>query len=349
MKDYTRYNPNAPATLKDVANNAGVDASTVSRAINHPEKVKPATLEKIQKHIKELNYHPNLVARGLQAAKSNLLAMVVPNFSSLAFVNITKGFHDAVKGSGYQVIICSSHEDIDEEIEITHSLIRQRISGIVYVGTVSTHEKDIPFQTFEESNTEVLVIDREIDLDWINIFLLDAYDGIKVALNHLLQLGHKNLGIIIGQQRAIQSIDRVNLIKEILKELDIVIPDYQIKEGDWTASGGWHAMQDFLRQDNPPTAVFAITDTMAMGAISAACASGLKVPEDISVIGFNNEPGSESFNPPLTTIGPHAYNIGMQAGKVILERLEKEFQTRSVKTFPLDLLVRKSTGKVRQD
>ena len=337
---------NAPATLKDIASISGVDISTVSRAINHPEKVKPETLVKIQKHIKEMNYHPNLVARGLQAAKSNLLAMVVPNFSNLSFVKITKGFHDAVKGTGYQVIICSSHEDTDEEIEIAQSLIRQRVSGIVFVGTVSTREKDIPFHLFGRNNIEVLVIDREIDLEGINCFLLDAYHGIKIALNHLLQLGHERLAIITGQERTIHSKDRIALIKKILDELGVVIPDYRFKEGDWSSAGGWYAMEYFLRQDNPPTAVFAITDTTAINAIGAATAAGLRVPEDISVIGFNNEPGSESFNPPLTTIGPHAYDIGMQAGKVILEGLEKVSSLKSVIKFPLDLVIRKSTAPI---
>lgn len=340
-----KNNYKAPSTIKDIARIAGVDASTVSRAINHPEKVKTETLLKIQAHIKEMNYHPNWVAKGLQTAKSNLLAMCVPNFSNLSFANITKGFHDAVKGSGYQVIICSSHEDPDEEIEISKSLIRQRVSGIVYVGTVSTEEKDIPFHLFDR-NMEILVIDREIDIEGINVFLLDAYHGIKLVFDHLLQLGHKRLAIITGQERTIHSKKRIALIKQILNEMNVVIPEHRIKEGDWSSTGGWHAMDDLLHQKDPPTAVFAITDTMAVGAVGAACAAGFKVPEDISVVGFNNEPGTESFNPPLTTIGPHAYDIGMQAGKAIIERLEKGESTQMVKKFPLDLIIRNSTAPV---
>jgi LacI family transcriptional regulator len=332
-----------PITLKDIATMVGVDTSTVSRAINHPEKVKPTTLEKINQHITDLNYHPNLVARGLQMARSNLLAMVVPNFSNLAFAKIAKGFHDTLKGNGYELIICSSLEDPAEEIEISRALIRQRVSGIVFVGTVGTYEQDIPFHIFE-NNTEVLIIDREVDYDFINVFLLDAYHGIKIALEHLLGLGHERIAVITGYKRSIQSIQRVSLIQSLLGELGIDVPEKLIREGDWTAAGGWHAMEDILSEKPHPTAVFAITDTMAMGAIGAAHSLGLRVPEDISVIGFNNEPGSESFNPPLTTIGPHAYNIGTQAGKFILERLEKNSTLKVVKNFPLDLIIRKSTA-----
>lgn len=345
MKDpFNNNKVNSPATLKDIASIAGVDASTVSRTINHPEKVRPETRKKIEKVITDLNYHPNLVARGLQTARSNLLAMVVPNFSNLSFAMITKGFHEAVEGSGYQVIICSSHEDPDAELEITLSLIRQRVGGIVYVGTVSTDEKDIPFHLFENNNMEIIVIDREISNPNINVFLLDAYHGIKLALKHLLQLGHRRIAIITGQKKTLQSKNRVNLIMHLLEELHIAIPEHRIKEGNWSSSGGWYAMQDFLRLDEPPTAVFAITDTMAMGAVGAACAAGFRVPQDISVIGFNNEPGSESFNPPLTTIGSHAYDIGVQAGKVILEGLESNPYPKSVREFSLDLIIRKSTG-----
>ena len=332
-----------PATLKDIASKVGVDASTVSRAINHPEKVKADTLHKIQQHIEDLNYHTNLVARGLQTARSNLLAMIVPNFSNLSFAKITRGFHDALKGTGYELIICSSHEDPDEEIELAKSLIRQRVSGIVFVGTVSTEEKDIPFHLLE-NNTEVLIIDRNIDLEYVNVFLLDAYHGIKLAIDHLLQLGHERIAVITGQERTIQSKNRVALIKSILSEVRVPFTEDNLKEGDWSAAGAWHAMEDFLMHDPIPTAVFAITDTMAMGAIGAANAAGLRVPEDISIIGFNNEPGSESYNPPLTTIGPHAYNIGMQAGKVILEGIERDGHKRVVKRFPLDLIIRKSTA-----
>lgn len=331
------------ATLKDIAAMVGMDASTVSRAINHPEKVKDETLQKIQKIIKEVNYYPNMVARGLQKAKSNLVALVVPNFTNLSFANITKGFHDVLQGTGYEPIICSSQENPKEEIEISHALLRQRVSGIVFVSSVSTSEDDIPFQLFK-NQTQVLVIDRDVKLDYINVFLIDAYSGIKNALRHLLNLGHKQIGIITGFERSVQSKRRVALIRTILKELNIDMPERYFRRGDWSAAGGWYAMEDLLAMESRPTAVFAITDTMAFGAVGAACAHGLRVPQDISVIGFNNEPGSESFNPPLTTIGPQAYNIGLEAGKTILDLLEKGPMPKIVKTFPVDLIVRKSTA-----
>jgi DNA-binding LacI/PurR family transcriptional regulator len=337
-------NRKSPITLKDIATMIGVDASTVSRAINHPDKVKAATLQKIKQHIKDLNYHPNLVARGLQAAKSNLLAMVVPNFSNLAFAKIAKGFHDALKGTNYELIICSSLEDTQEEIEISNALLRQRVSGIVFVGTVSTYENDIPFDIFKD-NIEVLVIDREVHHEHINVFLLDAYHGIKMALNHLQNLGHSRIAIITGHERSIQAKLRIDLIRSILNELEIIVPEVYIRQGDWTAAGGWHAMEDLLNLDLRPTAVFAITDTMAMGAIGAACAAGLRIPQDLSIVGFNNEPGSESFNPPLTTIGPHAYNIGIQAGRFMLDHQETKTNRRVIKRFPLDLIIRKTTAQ----
>ncbi len=340
MNDEIRKNP---TTLKDIAMRMGIDASTVSRAINHPERVKEDTLLKIERHIKQLNYHPNLVARGLQAAKTNLLAMVVPNFSNLAFAKINRGFHDALKGTNYEMIICSSQEDPQEEIDIGKALVRQRVSGIVFVGTVGTRENDIPFEIFR-NNTEVLVIDRDVPNEHINVFLLDAYHSIKMALSHLQSLGHKRIAVITGQERSIQAKLRVSTVKSILSELGFGIQETYIREGDWTASSGWHAMEDLLGLDPRPTAVFALTDTMAMGAIGAASAAGLRVPEELSVIGFNNEPGSESFNPPLTTIAPHAYNIGMQAGKFLLERLEKNSTSRVVKHFPTDLIIRKTTA-----
>ena len=338
-----RFNAGNPVTLKDIARMVGVDASTVSRTINHPEKVKEKTRTHILETIETYNYHPNLVARGLQTSKSNLLAMVVPNFSNLAFAKITKGFHDSIQGSDYELIICSTQESVEEEIEISRALVRQRVSGIVFVGSVGTYQLDIPFHIFR-NNTEVLMLDREINDDHINVFLLDAYHGIKMALNHLLNLGHTQIGIITGYERSIQAKFRVTLIRTILQELGIVIPENYIREGDWTAAGGWHAMEDLLSLDTRPTAVFALTDTMAMGAIGAAATLGFSIPDDLSVVGFNNEPGSESFNPPLTTIGPHAYNIGVQAAKLILERLEKGSKKRVVKTFPVDLLIRKSTA-----
>ncbi len=330
-------------TLKDIAKAAGVDASTVSRAINHPEKVRGETLARISWHIKRLDYQPNFVARGLQKAKSNLIAIVVPNFSNLAFANLMKGFHDALKGTGYELIVCSSLEDPKEEIDICLSLARQRVSGIAFISTVSTYDQDIPFHIFK-GNTEVLVIDREVSDEDVGVFLLDVEKGIRMVFNHLIQLGHNHLGIIIGQQRSIHSINRLALIRRIVSEMDVHISDAYIREGDWSSAGGWQAMEHFLTLKPRPTAVFAITDTMAMGAIGAACEAGLRVPEDISVVGFNNEPGSESFNPPLTTMGPHSYNIGMQAGKHILSALESDYHIRVFKKFPLDLIIRRSTA-----
>ncbi len=155
------------------------------------------------------------------------------------------------------------------------------------MGTVGTFENDIPFEIFR-NNTEVLVIDREVHHDHINVFLLDAYHGIRAALSHLQSLGHRRIAIITGHERSIQSKLRVSLIKTILSELGIAIQEEYIRDGDWTSAGGWRAMEDLLSLDQRPSAVFAITDTMAMGAIGAASAAGLRIPEDLSIIGFNN-------------------------------------------------------------
>lgn len=330
-----------PATLKDVARLAGVTHSTVSRVINHPELVNPTTREKIWQCIRELDYHPNPFARGLQTSLSRTIALVVPNITNLAFANFARGVQSSLEqNEPYGLIIASSDEDCIKEKSICMMLRQHWVDGVIFVSSAGGIP---PIELLPEKMPKVLV-ERTCKLDNIDTYLLDLDDGIKKACEHLHGLGHGKIAIILGDATSITSKERLKSFKKALTLLGLPSRNDYIEKGMWTSWDAKEAMIRLLKLEEPPTAVFAITDTMAMGAIAGAWELGLKVPEDVSVIGFNNEPGSAEYNPPLTTLDTSSFEMGRDAAETLLRRLGEPERPSVEIMYSTKLLVRSSTA-----
>ena len=332
-----------PATLKDVASLAGVSHSTVSRVLNHPELINEKTREKILKCIKELDYHPNPFGRGLQTSHSKTVALVVPNISNLTFANFTHGVQKFLEENEeqYGLIIFSSDENSQKEKFICNHLRQHWVDGVIFVSSAGGVP---PTELLPDSMLKVLV---ERSNEKIDSLLHNLDDGILKACTYLHKLGHQDIAAIIGDTTSITSKERLKAFKRALLQLGLTYNETLVEEGHWTSRGGWKAMLKLLHLKKPPTAVFAITDTMAMGAIGAASHFGFKVPEDISVIGFNNEPGSAEFNPPLTTLDSSSFAMGKQAAEILLARIQDPDKPSVEIKYSLKLIKRHSTASPR--
>lgn len=330
-------------TLKDVAQKAGVTHSTVSRAINHPELLSEDTLSKVQKAIKELNYKPNPFARGLQTSYSKTIALIVPNIQNLAFANIARGVQQALTSRQYSLIIASASESQSQERLLCQNLGYQWVDGVIFASSAG----GVPPVELLRPNTPKVLIERFVPGQKYDSFYLDIDDGVDQVIAHLHALGHERIAVIAGDRASLSSRQRLYAFQHTMAEYGLPYREDYIQIANWTPRGGWEAMEHLISLKEAPTAVFVMTDTMALGAMGAAAAHGLKIPEDISVVGFNNEPGSGEFTPPLTTLDASYYNIGMHAAEVLLMRIDDPEHSFIEVIYPLQLIERASTGPAR--
>jgi DNA-binding LacI/PurR family transcriptional regulator len=335
--------PNKPLTLKDVALRAGVSHSTVSRAINHPELINGATLERIMKLVQELGYHTNPFARSLQTSHSSTIALVVPSISNLAFANLTAGVQAALEEATtrYDLLIFSSDENLKKERFICNLLLQHRVDGVIFVSSAGGPP---PTSLLPENMAKVLV---ERSNKKVDSLILDLEGGLIEACSHLHELGHKKIAIITGDTTSITSKERLKWFQGALAVFGLPLATEYVEHGGWTARGGWEAMLRLLQLPEPPTAVFGVTDTIAMGAMGAASSLGFNIPADCSVIGFNNEPGSSELNPPLTTLDACSFQIGKHAAEILLGKIRNPDRQPTEVKYSLRLLKRSSTAPPR--
>lgn len=332
-----------PTTLKDVAKRAGVTHSTVSRAINHPELLSEETLSTVQKAIKDLDYKPNPFARGLQTSASRSVALIVPNIQNLAYANIVRGVQKTLDDNHYSLIIASSSESRERERLLCRNLSYQWVDGVIFAHSTGGP----PPLELLRPNLATVLIEHIVPGQKLDAFFLEIEDGMRQVVEHLHNLGHKKIALIEGDQVGLKCKQRISAFRHSLESVGLGLAEEYIQSANWTSRGGWEAMERLLCLNDPPTAVFATTDTMALGVIGAIAAHGLNVPVDISVVGFNNEPGSGEFNPPLTTLDASSYDIGVHAAEVLLMRIEDSKRPPIEIMYPLQLVIRSSTGSVK--
>ncbi|KUO50105.1 MAG: hypothetical protein APF76_06465 [Desulfitibacter sp. BRH_c19] len=330
-----------PATLKDVAELAGVTHSTVSRVINHPEIVNPKTREKIWQCIRDLDYQPNPFARGLQTSLSGMIALVVPSITNLAFANFARGVQSCLEqNESYGLTIASSDENCAKEQSICLMLRQHWVDGVIFVSSAGGIP---PIELLPQKMAKVLV-ERSCKSEDIDTYQLDLDEGVKKACEHLYGLGHSKIAIILGDSMSITSKERLKSFKKALNVLELSYRNEYIEKGMWTSWDAKAAMIRLLHLEDPPTAVFAITDTMAMGAIAGAAELGLNVPMDVSIIGFNNELGSAEYNPPLTTLDTSSFEMGRDAAETLLRRVGEPGRPSVEIMYSTKLLIRASTA-----
>lgn len=335
---------NRPATLKDVARLAGVAPSTVSRVLNHPDIVNDKTREKILECIKKLDYHPNPFASGLQTNNSKTIALVIPSLSNLAFANFAHGVQKGLEQTPYGLIVASSDEQRAKEEAICQMLRQRWVDGVIFASSAGGNP---PIELLPRE-IPIVLVDRTSSNERADSFLYDIEAGVAKVCRHLTELGHQKIAIITGDPGSITGRERLRAFKKALAAYGLELPEPYIEKGQWTTRGGWEAMHRLLSLPQRPTAVFAVTDTMAMGAIGAAASLGLNVPQDLSVVGFNNEPGSAEYNPPLTTLDASSFEMGKDAALAILKRLVEPTRPAQKITYALRLVVRASTAVVAE-
>ena len=330
------------ATIKDVAKMAGVSTTTVSHVINKTRFVAKETEEAVMQAIKSLKYSPSAVARSLKVNTTKSIGMIVTTSESPYFAEIIHAVEDHCYRQGYSLFLCNTQNDPEKIKNHVEMLTKKRVDGLLVMCSEYTqHSLDV-LSSF--SSVPMVVMDWGPNTD-TDIIEDNSFTGGYLATKHLIDCGHKAIGLIAGELDKTTARTRYEGFVKAMNEANLSIHENWIMEGFFEPEDGYECMNKILSQDNLPTAVFCCNDVMALGAISAITEKGLRVPDDISIIGYDNIHSSRFYAPPLTTIHQSKSRLGAQAVNLLFERIankdNENHQKHRIAIHP-ELVLRKS-------
>ena len=327
------------ARIADVAALAGVSVATVSRSLSNPDSVKPATREKVQSAIDELNYFMDGSARALASGQGYTVGMVVPTLDNSIFALAVQGLQTTLAAHGYQLLIAAHEYNLDTETQQVRALLETRIDALVLVGT---HHADRTWDLIRRSGAPLLVAWAKHD-DYPSVAFDNRLIG-ELAAKHLIALGHKQFGIISGYTRYNdRARQRAEGFIETLHRNGIAFEKRNMIEQPFGFPGGRTGWARLMQLPTPPTAIFCGNDVLAMGCMFEAQKHGVELPRDLSIVGCDNLPIVSHLPPGLTTIQLPTYELGIECAHSLLEWIEKDFRPASV-CLDIKLIVRGTTG-----
>ncbi len=340
-KDLMRIN------IEKIAKIAGVSKTTVSRVINKKPDVKPSTREKILKIISEYGFHPNIFAKGISSKRIKHIGLIIPYtieyiLSNQFYVDVMHGISNEVERSGYYLLICLYNVYETNYVKI---YMQKRVDGFIVMSPSFLHRKII--HELYEANVPFVSTAKLLGKEKITYVDVDNFKGARLAVEHLISLGHKKIAFI-GKPALTSSSDRLAGYKETLAKYNLPIRNEFIKVSEAPSMVCGHdVMFELLNYKDIPTAVFLSNDMMAIGAIKAVKEIGKKIPDDISIVGFDDIALSRFTSPALTTVHQPAYEKGFEATKSLIRFLEEGVKPIT-KILNVNLVVRNSTGPVKK-
>jgi len=305
------------ATIKDVAAMAGVSFTTVSHVVNNTRPVSADVRAKVERAIAQLNYVPSAVARSLKARTTATVGLVVPNSTNPYFAELARGIEDGCAREGYCVFFCNSDDDPRKQRHYLRILQEKRIDGLIIA---SAGEDSVLASSLTDTREPFVIVDRNIEGLSADLVQIDHERGAYLATKHLLELGHVRIGCITGPVAAAVSAMRVHGFIRAMAERGIDIEPSAIAESDFSGTGGQEAAGR-LFDEVRPTAIFACNDMMGIGALRAAAERGIRVPQQCSIIGFDDIEFSNYTCPALSTVGQSVRALGEAAAQMLIERI----------------------------
>jgi DNA-binding LacI/PurR family transcriptional regulator len=329
-------------TIKDVARESGVNTSTVSRALNNGYGVNDETRRHVLEVAARLNYRTNQVARGLVTGRSQTIGLIVSDIRNPFFAEVARGAEDAAYRAGHDLVLCNSDLKAEKQMGYFDSLLAKRVDGIVMnsVAVLSRAQQD----QLWAAGVPIVLLNRSSAYRRFSSVLGDNLQGGEIAGKYLIDLGHTKVAHITGPRAHGNFGDRV---KGFLKAFhDKGLPEPEIIYGEHTFAGGYESTNQLLRSDRRITAIFAGNDVIAFGCIRTAIEKGIRIPNDLSIIGFDNVEMSQITSPPLTTIDQPKYEIGKAAIEMLLNMMAKDgIREPEQRVIGVRLIERKSCGR----
>jgi LacI family transcriptional regulator len=330
-------------TISDVARRSGVSPVTVSRVINNAAHVKPTTRAAVERAIAELSYVPNVVARSLRSRRTRTLGLLLPDITNPFWTTVARGVEDSAHSHGYSVFLCNTDENPAKQQQYLDAVLSQRVDGVI----IAPYDSDARnMSRLQEQNIPVVVVDRAVH-DWdTDTVVTDSVSGAVALVRHLIELGHTRIAVLSGPPATSTASERVAGYCLALGEAGIPVDPRLIRRGEFRAASGEHMVGPLLDGDVHPTAIFAANNTLAQGALEALGKRGLRVPEDVALVCFDDFSDFSAFFPFMTVVAQPAYEMGSNAAQLLFSRLQSEtaLPPRCV-VLPARLVRRYSCGR----
>ena len=334
-----------PATIKDIAKRLNISISTVSRAIRNASDVNPDTKQAVLALVEELNYQPNRLALSLRQKQTHTIGVIVPNLDYVLSMMV-RGIDEVALEAGYTVMVCQSNESFGREIVNTRRLLESLVDGFII--SVSSETKSFDhFKKIQERGIPMVVFDRITPQLIAPSVRLDNEEGGFIATEHLLEQGYKRIAILAGPKDLGISNIRMQGYLKALKKHNIKKDDALIIHCDFNQDYAFFATKELLSMKKRPDAIFTISDRMAIGASLAIKEKGLKMPEDIGLVGFNNEPVVSLVTPNITSVDMSSFELGKAAAKLFIETMHHhEDMTTVEQVLRPKLYIRESSQRI---
>ncbi|AMX03429.1 LacI family DNA-binding transcriptional regulator [Microbulbifer thermotolerans] len=335
------------SNIRTVARLAGVSVATVSRALAKPDLVSPRTRKKVLAAVEAAGYKPNLMAVQFRSRRTRNLAVLVPVIANPFFSRVITGIQGCAREAGYQVLLCNTQGREETEREYARMVQNFQADGVIQLRAFDPFADSGVGSDFPGGLPPLVNACEVMDDCRYPSVKLDNRAAARAMTDHLVRLGHRRIGVIKGPQRSPLTRDRIAGYRDALDAAGIIYDETLLCPGDFTLQSGHRAAGTLITRDNPPSAIFCENDEMAIGAIQRIKQGGLRVPEDISVAGFDDIAFASYSDPPLTTIAQPAEEFGATAARLLIDQLEGRQQGVTHSVLPYDLVVRDSTGPVR--
>ncbi|NJB83473.1 LacI family DNA-binding transcriptional regulator [Wenyingzhuangia aestuarii] len=333
-------------TIKDIANVLKITPSAVSRALHNHPRISDKTKAAVKKVAKELEYQPNQLASALRSGKSKLVGVIVPRTNSHFFSSVVENMEEELNKKGYNVIFTQSNESYDKECRNIETLLQTQVDGII----ASLTNETVDFSHYEKIKAKEIPLilydrgDNDIGVDYIGI---DDYKSSHIVVDHMVEQGCKRIAHIAGYRHTRIYNNRIKGYIDALEKHNLPLEKELILEGDLTVEGGRQKMEELLKLPQRPDGVYAAGDYAALGALQVLLENNIKVPEEIALVGFSNEPFTSLVTPAISTIYQHNEQIGKLVAKQFLKREKDKTWKPQLNKIILDaeLIVRASSKK----
>lgn len=326
-------------TIKDVALRASVSKSTVSHVINATRYVEDETRQRVLQAIEELQYRPSAVARSLTTNRTFTVGVIVADMSDAFFGDILSGIVEVLGPANYSATVCNTNQQLDQEEHYLNLLLSQRVDGII---AMSTSQRWDALTVAEMKGTPLVFVDRTFEGLQHSFVGVNNFDAAYLGAQHLIACGKREIGILAGFQRLSTMRDRLAGFRQALADNDIPLPDEWVVESPLAIEAGQHAATDLLSRANRPEALFINNSLLSLGTLLALDDLGMKCPDDIALIGFDDHPWAAVTCPPLSVIRQPAHQMGVVAAEMLLDLVQGNEPQQQSCILECDLILRQS-------
>jgi DNA-binding LacI/PurR family transcriptional regulator len=333
------------ATMKEVAKRAGVSVATVSRVLNNHSRVDPALRERVSAAMEALHYHPNRVAQRLRAGAGGVIGLIISDITNPFFVSVVRGVEDMAYENELSVLLCNSDENPIKQQMYVKVMQAEDVAGLIITPNVAT---DSSIDTLIESKMALVFMDRKVEGVEIDSITVDSAGGTRDAVQHLINLGHRRIGLVSGATTISTGRERYEAFIKTIQANQLPLAPELIRPGVFSQESGYRLTQELINLPEPPTAIFAANNALALGMLQALHERQIRIPEQIAIVSFDDMPWAGALWPPLTVVAQPTYQLGHEAARLLLRRINNPHAPVEKIVLKPQLIIRRSCGAYLQ-